>query len=104
MANNELHPDLEVKQSAIHGKGLFASQAIKKGEQLGRVRGRRVRQDGPHVLWIDEGQGVRVNGPLKYINHSPKPNACYYDDFTVMAIKNIKVGEEITHYYGEGWE
>lgn len=104
MKNNAIHPHLEVRKSDIHGKGLFASGVIKKGEQLGVVSGRRVQQDGPHVLWVGEGQGLKVSGPLKYINHSNKPNACYYDDLTVMALKNIKAGEEITHYYGEGWE
>ncbi len=41
---------------------------------------------------------------MKYINHSAKPNAVYYDDFTVVALRNIKADEEITHYYGEGWD
>lgn len=28
----------------------------------------------------------QVEGPLKFINHSAKPNACYYDDLTVVAL------------------
>ncbi len=104
MPSLDLHPHLEVKESPIHGKGLFASKAIKKGELLGRIEGPKARKDGPYVLWIEEDHGVRVSGALKYINHSSKPNSCYYNDLTVMTIKNVKAGEEITHYYGEGWE
>ena len=45
-------------------------------------------------------EGYLVLNELKYINHSTKPNACYYDDFTVVALKTIKKNDEITHNYG----
>ncbi|HGX93617.1 MAG TPA: SET domain-containing protein-lysine N-methyltransferase [Candidatus Tenderia sp.] len=94
-----------VKKSAIHGLGLFANKKIKKGELIGEIdKAIPSQEDGPHVLWLSEGDGYRVKGPMKYINHSAKPNAVYYDDFTVVALRNIKADEEITHYYGEGWD
>ena len=104
MASIDLHPHVVIKRSPIHGKGLFASKRIQKGELLGRIKGPRVTCDGPYVLWLDDRHGVHVMGELKFINHSNRPNACYYDDLTVMAIKTIKAGEEITHNYGEGWD
>lgn len=93
-----------VKQSAIHGLGLFASRSIDAGELIGAIEPRPVRRDGPHVLWVSENEGHRVDGPLKYINHSPDPNACYCDDLTVIALRDIRPGEEITHDYGDDWE
>ncbi len=94
---------VEVKQSHIHGKGLFAKAKIRKGEVIGAIKPKPVKKDGPHVLWVTESEGYKVDGPLKFINHCPKPNACYYDDLTVVALKNINVGDEITHNYGDAW-
>jgi SET domain-containing protein len=93
-----------VKRSAIHGKGLFAARRIKCGELIGQVRFNPVTEDGPYVLWLDDQTGVKVDCDLKYINHSARPNACYCEDLDVVALKDIKAGEEITHDYGDDWE
>jgi len=93
-----------VGDSIIHGKGLFARQDIRKNTIIGEVTGCITGEDGPYVLWLTDTQGIRVENDLRYINHSAKPNAIYYDDLTVVALKDIKAGEEITHYYGEGWD
>jgi len=92
-----------VKQSPIHGKGLFAHCDIKKGTILGRLTYKTATQDGPYVLWVNEKLSVQVQCDLKYINHNSKPNAVYYEDLQVVALKNIKKGEEITHDYGDDW-
>ncbi len=92
-----------VKNSPIHGKGLFATREIKKGELIGAFQYKKAKKDGPYVLWLTEEQGYTVLDDFKYINHSNHANAAYYDDFTVMAIKKIKQDDEITHYYGEDW-
>lgn len=93
-----------VKESPIHGKGLFARKKIKQGQVLGYVKGSPTRKDGPHVLWLDDlGQGFRVECDLKYINHNEHPNACYYDDLSVVALRDIRKDEEITHHYGDDW-
>lgn len=93
-----------VKESAIHGKGLFARKRIKEGQILGYIKGTPTKKDGPHVLWLDDlGQGIHVECDLKYINHNPNPNACYYDDLTVVALRDIRKDEEITHHYGDDW-
>lgn len=92
-----------VKQSAIHGKGLFAKNKILKGDIIGHIKYQPVKKDGPYVLWLDENVGIKVDCDLKYINHNAKPNACYFDDLQVVALKNIKAGDEITHDYGDDW-
>ncbi len=94
-----------VAKSKIHGKGLFAAEKIKKGEVLATLKTRKAKKDGPHVLWVDDGKtGYKVLCDFKYINHSNDPNVAYYDDLTVVALRNIAPGEELTHYYGEEWE
>lgn len=92
----------EVRDSSIHGKGLFARKQIIKGETIGTIKFIPVDEDGPYVLWVGD-QGIRVDCDLKYINHSNSPNACYCDDLEVVAIKTINKGDEITHDYGDDW-
>jgi len=100
------HPLVYVKNSVIHGKGLFAKQTIKAGDIIGEITGKPARDDGPYVLWLDEDtrKAIEVQNVFKYINHNPKPNACYYDDLTVVALRDIEKDEEITHHYGESWD
>ncbi len=88
-----------VDDSPIHGKGLFARCDIPKGTVIGKVDGVAAKRNGPYVLWLDEGQGIRVRCDLRFINHSDRPNAAYYDTLEVIALRDISCGEEITHNY-----
>lgn len=92
-------PLVYVGQSRIHGKGLFAARKIKAGQLIGTVNGKPTATDGPYVLWLSDREGFKVKCDLRFINHSPTPNACYYDSLEVCALKTIKPGEEITHNY-----
>ena len=88
-----------VAASDIHGQGLFAKSRIRGGTVIGWLQGRPCTEDGDHVLWISEHQGIEVMCDLRYINHSDQPNACYYDDLSVIALRDIAPDEEITHDY-----
>ena len=90
---------VEVKASNIHGKGLFSTQKIRKDAVLGTCEVTKTKQPNAYTLWLGKKM-VDVTCDLKYINHSKKPNVIYYDDLTVVALKNIKSGEELTHKYG----
>ena len=92
-----------VDNSPIHGKGLFSTQYIPGGTILGYLEGKQTGKDGSYVLWLDDETGFEVSCDLKYINHSDSPNACYYNDKSVVALKDIEKGEEITHNYGADW-
>jgi hypothetical protein len=96
-------PSIYVEESDIHGKGLFAAKAIRKNSVIGYLEGNNTKKDGMYVLWIDHDTGFEVSNDLKYINHSDTPNACYYDDLSVVALRDIKPGEEITHNYEADW-
>lgn len=98
-------PKTYAAKSGIHGRGLFAGEKIQKGTVIGQCEVTATKKNGAYVLWIDDGNdGYRVHNSMKFINHAEKPNAVYYDDFSVVALKTIKKDEEITHYYGEGWD
>jgi hypothetical protein len=72
---------LELKDSTIHGKGLFALKEFKKGETIcaGRIDGKRTPAG-------------------KFINHSFENNVVpikVNDDIYAVASKNIHVNEEL---------
>ena len=98
------HSRVYVKESVIHGRGLFAKTQIREGEVLGEVDAKPTKIDGPYVLWVDNAtKGFEVKCIFKYINHNADANACYCDDLTVVALRDIDPGEEITHDYGDDW-
>lgn len=94
---------LEVRKSGIHGKGVYANEAIKKGVLIGIYHGEITEKDSTYVLWItdENGDEYGVNGTsdLKFLNHSHKPNA-EFDGDQLLALRTIKPDEEITFHYG----
>ena len=112
LEDDELDALYYVDESGIHGKGLYARAAIKKGEYLGTYDGpegveegnENVLENGSHVLWVeqDDGRWVGRDGQniLRYLNHHTDPHA-EFDGFDLYAIKNINEGEELTINYGE---
>lgn len=97
----------KVGNSPVHGKGLFATRNIGHGKVLGickTVAPKKSELDSPYVLHRLNGSAVMVVDDLKYINHSAKGNVAYYDDLSVVALKNIKAGQELLHDYGDDWK
>lgn len=100
---------VEVKQSHIHGLGLFSAKSLRKGQVIGYYEGREAKEDeeGDHILWIfdeDENREYGIDGQneTRFVNHCQKPNA-NFDGERLVALRGIKPGEEITHDYGEAW-
>jgi SET domain-containing protein len=99
-------PEVQVRKSAIHGRGLFAAEDIARGTRIGRYEGPRTRRNGAYVLWVEDGDelyGVNGKNHLRFVNHSSKPNA-FFDGEELYARKRIRAGEEITFHYGEDWD
>lgn len=96
------------KESPIHGKGIFASRDIEKGEIVCIIK-------GPHMFKINKSErdalshpdwvGYRINNwvdplpPYKYLNHSCEPNTAVKGRKTLVALKNIHRGDEVTIDY-----
>lgn len=112
-----INPKLRLGQSHIEGRGYFASEQIKKNEKLIVQSGQCV-----HVSDIDRSEmepywyyGFQIESdvylyPLNFsgeahvdgifkINHSCEPNAGFVGQITLVAMRDIEVGEEITYDY-----
>ena len=104
LSDEELHQLFYIKESEIHGTGLFARDKIKEGEYMGEYDGPVVSENGSHVLWVEKYEDVWVGRDgknlLRYLNHSKKPHAEFVG-FELYAICDIEADEEITIDYGE---
>jgi len=93
-----------VKDSDIHGKGLFANTYIEENTYLGEYQGPITTDNGMHVLWTesDDGDWIGRDGKnaLRYLNHSKEPCA-EFDGYDLYAIAEIHPHQEITIDYGE---
>src|SRR5215210_1900939 len=105
-------PKTAVKDSPIHGKGLFAKATIPQGEIVA-VKGGYIlnaqewaemeQELGSAEIQIAEDffiapvrKGERAGGML-YTNHSCDPNIAIQGQIIFVAMRNVTSGEELTH-------
>ncbi len=101
------------------GNGIFASRDIKKGEllfhidltlfdryslaDLERFLAKHPELDGDHTNYAGHGKYVLEDTPASFMNHSCDPNCVFkmrsISVYDVLAYRNIKEGEELTHDY-----
>ena len=93
------------------GKRVFAGQAIKKDEVI-------IEMSGPKMLWskiealilagalnaddpfqIAEDRFILLDPTPRYFNHSCDPNTGIKEGNMLVALREIKKGEEITYDY-----
>ena len=105
-------PKTEVRESPIHGKGLFATCAIAAGEIVA-VKGGYVltRQQWAALepelgsaeiqlakdLFIAPARQDEREGSMLYTNHSCDPNIAIRGQIVFVAMRAIAAGEELTH-------
>ena len=106
-------PKTEVRQSPIHGKGLFATADIGKGEIVMIKGGHIVSRDflerevtpklGPVEIQIGDDLFIAPvtaderEGSMLYSNHSCGPNLGLHGNIIFVALRDIRAGEELTH-------
>lgn len=106
-------PKTEVRESKIHGRGLFAIADIAKDEVVavkgGHIISReQLRKDvGPGLgaveIQIDDDLFIAPvvkeerEGSMLYSNHSCDPNLGMRGEITFVAMRDIRAGEELTH-------
>lgn len=109
---------VEIKYSPLHGKGVFATQNIAKGEIIveSHMALIHVNENLPEVLatlqfpWTDEYDAICLSDAGSFFNHSSFPNAVILGrDFTnliqtFVAKSDIVKGDEITIYYNEAFD
>ncbi len=111
--------DIEVRDSALHGLGVFATTSIKKGTRVIEYLGERVSHaqadrryddkdetDSHTFLFIVDGRTVIDAGvggnEARFVNHGCDPNCeSVIQDRRVFieAIRDIAPGEELTYDY-----
>ncbi len=99
----------EIRQSAIAGNGLFARKAIGRGEIVLQTRAKVVHrqiesstESSEIINWIGIDKDIWMitdDTPLRYINHSCEPNSAMASAKTLVALRQIEMGEEITMDY-----
>lgn len=97
--------NVSIRNSKIHGKGLFAEREFKKGETI-------LKWDVSHKISKKEADKFKDNEHLAYfngiyflaqepehfVNHSCNPNTKAVE-FSDVALRDIKKGEELTTDY-----
>jgi SET domain-containing protein len=108
-----LSPKTEVRESKIHGRGLFATADISKDEIVavkgGHIVDRKTLREkitprlGPVEIQIDENLFIAPvtdeerELSMLYSNHSCDPNLGVRGEITFLAMRDIRGGEELTH-------
>ena len=116
----------KVIQSKIHGKGIIATEKIKKGTKIIQYVGEKIsKKEGDkrsgdriekylksnssgsvYIFELNKNQDIDGNfsfNKARYINHSCNPNCAVdiiKDEIWISSIKNIKKGDELSYDYG----
>lgn len=112
-------PRVAVRNSPIHGRGVFAVTAIAKGARILEYTGERMSHAKADRLYGDLHDGsshtmlfaatdkvvidaTKRGGPARWINHSCAPNCEANEEegrIFIDAIRSIKPGQELSYDY-----
>jgi SET domain-containing protein len=119
-ANHTRGRKIVVRRSGVHGKGVYALQAIAKGERVIEYTGERITwseavrrhphnpDDPNHTFYFHLDDSCVIDAlyrgnSARWINHACKPN-CEADEVNgrvfITALRNIAPGEELFYDYG----
>jgi SET domain-containing protein len=108
MTANDSSNDVTVQPSGIHGTGLFAKRAFKTGEIVLQWKldvtiaaaelAALPSEEHKYVHPLDEKTYVILQPPERFVNHSCDNNTVARN-FADVAIRDIRIGEEITSNY-----
>ncbi len=114
------HRKILVRNSRIHGRGVYAARRIRQGERIIEYRGERITwreadrrppsdpKDPNHTFFfsLDNGRVIDANvggNSARWINHSCDPN-CETEETDdgrvyIQALRDIRRGEELSYDY-----
>jgi uncharacterized protein len=107
-----LSPKTEVRESKIHGRGLFATADMAQGEVVAVKGGHIVTREqlreitpklGPVEIQIGDDLFIAPvtdeerELSMLYSNHSCDANLGMRGEITFVAMRDIRAGEELTH-------
>lgn len=98
-----------IKETGKYGKGLFAAEDIHKGEIIadwvdGKVSEADKCSDLPkevrdYAIQFEEHKWIDTESAGRFINHSCEPNCGVNGNLKIVAMRDIKKGEELTYDY-----
>lgn len=112
-----------VKNSPVHGRGVYAARDLKKGERVVEYKGELITwkecdrrppsdpDDPYHTFFFSLSDGKHVidaavgGNAAKWINHSCSPNCETEEDddarrVFIVTTREVKAGEELNYDYG----
>ena len=107
-------PRIEVRESRVHGRGVYATKPIPKGARIIEYTGQRVQwedatddENNPHTFLFGLESGKVINPEIggndaRWINHCCDPNceAIEEDDrIFIYAMRHIEAGQELFYDY-----
>ena len=105
---------IEVRESGVHGRGVYATQFIAKGDRIIEYTGQRGSwedapndENDPHTFLFGLDSGEVINPEIggndaRWINHCCDPNceAIEEDDrIFIYAMRDIEPGQELFYDY-----
>ena len=117
-SQSQMNDCVEIKESPIHGKGVFAIRDIKAGEMIAvsHVTLLHHNEQMPELIatlefpWSDEYYALCLSDVGSFFNHDKNFSAkVFHQDKeklmqTFSATRDIKKGEEVMIYYNEDFE
>jgi len=106
-----LHPDVEVRPSAVAGRGLFATRDLPAGTHVSRLGGRLVdtatlrdliAASAEHVASVVIGEDTHLlvaAGDNRFGNHACDPNLGWIDGYTLATMTDVAAGDELLTDY-----
>jgi SET domain-containing protein len=115
-------PRIVIRNSKVHGRGVYAARALRAGERIIEYKGERIGwkeadrrppsdPDDPHHTFffaLSDGKTVidaaSGGNAARWINHSCEPN-CETEETEdgrvfIQAVRDIRRGEELNYDYG----
>ncbi len=113
-----MNEKVEIRESPIHGKGVFATCNIEAGEILTVSHVTLLHHDEqlPEAIatlefpWNDEYYALCLSGVGSFFNHDKNFNARVlhqdkeHQTQTFVSTRKIEEGEEVFIYYNDGFE
>ena len=105
---------IEVRQSAVHGRGVYTAQFIPEGTRIIEYTGQRVSweaapddENDPHTFNFGLENGEVINPEVdgndaRWINHCCDPNCEAIEEdnrIFIYAMRDIEAGEELFYDY-----
>ena len=97
-----------VCSSKIHGLGISIGENATRGDVIAQIKGdlqfkvnkdEKDALDNPDWVGVDKNQWIDPAKPYKFLNHSCNPTSGMKGKVTLVALRDLKEGDEVTIDY-----